>query len=237
MLENSDLKEEKKFMRKIVSFVRREGRLTNGQSRAIEELWPVMGIDYSADRPLDFSAVFGNENPVILEIGFGMGKSLVEMASADRNSNYIGIEVHKPGVGACLMAARENQLTNLRVFEHDAVEILENMVPDSSLSKVQIFFPDPWQKKKHNKRRIVQLPFLQLLAKKLKPQGIVHLATDWQEYAEHMVEVGNSCDQFTNLSQSNDYVPRPDFRPMTKFELRGISLGHGIWDLMFQKKR
>ena len=195
-----------------------------------------MGIDYSADRPLDFSAVFGNENPVILEIGFGMGKSLVEMASADRNSNYIGIEVHKPGVGACLMAARENQLTNLRVFEHDAVEILENMVPDSSLSKVQIFFPDPWQKKKHNKRRIVQLPFLQLLAKKLKPQGIVHLATDWQEYAEHMVEVGNSCDQFTNLSQSNDYVPRPDFRPMTKFELRGISLGHGIWDLMFQKK-
>ena len=212
MLENSDLKEEKKFMRKIVSFVRREGRLTNGQSRAIEELWPVMGI------------------------GFGMGKSLVEMASADRNSNYIGIEVHKPGVGACLMAARENQLTNLRVFEHDAVEILENMVPDGSLSKVQIFFPDPWQKKKHNKRRIVQLPFLQLLAKKLKPQGIVHLATDWQEYAEHMVEVGNSCDQFTNLSQSNDYVPRPDFRPMTKFELRGISLGHGIWDLMFQKK-
>jgi tRNA (guanine-N7-)-methyltransferase len=195
-----------------------------------------MGIDYSADRPLDFSAVFGNENPVILEIGFGMGKSLVEMASADRNSNYIGIEVHKPGVGACLMAARENQLTNLRVFEHDAVEILENMVPDGSLSKVQIFFPDPWQKKKHNKRRIVQLPFLQLLAKKLKPQGIVHLATDWQEYAEHMVEVGNSCDQFTNLSQSNDYVPRPDFRPMTKFELRGISLGHGIWDLMFQKK-
>ena len=165
-----------------------------------------------------------------------MGKSLVEMASADRNSNYIGIEVHKPGVGACLMAARENQLTNLRVFEHDAVEILENMVPDGSLSKVQIFFPDPWQKKKHNKRRIVQLPFLQLLAKKLKPQGIVHLATDWQEYAEHMVEVGNSCDQFTNLSQSNDYVPRPDFRPMTKFELRGISLGHGIWDLMFQKK-
>ena len=236
MLENSDLKEEKKFMRKIVSFVRREGRLTNGQSRAIEELWPVMGIAYSADRPLDCSALFGNENPVILEIGFGMGKSLVEMASADRNSNYIGIEVHKPGVGACLMAARENQLTNLRVFEHDAVEILENMVPDGSLSKVQIFFPDPWQKKKHNKRRIVQLPFLQLLAKKLKPQGIVHLATDWQEYAEHMVEVGNSCDQFTNLSQSNDYVPRPDFRPMTKFELRGISLGHGIWDLMFQKK-
>jgi tRNA (guanine-N7-)-methyltransferase len=236
MLEDSNSETQSKFMRKIVSFVRREGRLTNGQARAIEELWPTMGIDYSSEQKLDFSRLFGNDNPVVLEIGFGMGKSLVEMAAADRNTNFIGIEVHKPGVGACLMAARESLLTNLKVIEHDAVEVLESMIADSSLSKVQIFFPDPWQKKKHNKRRIIQPSFLELLAKKIRSQGLLHMATDWQQYAEHMLEVGNGSEYFVNTSLTNDYIPRPDFRPMTKFELRGISQGHGIWDLMFQRK-
>lgn len=236
MVENSEQTTEHKFMRKIVSFVRREGRLTHGQAHAIEEMWSTLGIDYSNEKVLNFKEIFGNEHPVTLEIGFGMGKSLVEMAKADLDTNFIGIEVHKPGVGACLMAIRDEGLKNIRVFEHDAVEVLETMIPDGSLSKVQIFFPDPWQKKKHNKRRIIQPPFVSLLAKKLKAGGILHLATDWAQYAEHMLEVGNNAEEFTNLSATHDYVPRPDFRPMTKFEARGISQGHGIWDLMFQRK-
>ncbi len=221
-------------MRKIVSFVRREGRLTAGQSRALEELWPVMGIEYQ-EQPLNFNDLFGNDNPVVLEIGFGMGKSLVEMAEANPDINYIGIEVHRPGIGACLMAVRDKGIKNIRVMDHDAVEVLTNMIADSSLSRLQLFFPDPWHKKRHHKRRIVQVDFLKLVADKLKKCGVIHMATDWQEYAEHMALTGNSCEFLKNLSATGDYIPRPESRPMTKFEERGIRLGHGVWDLMFEK--
>lgn len=220
--------------RKIVSFVRREGRLTPGQSRALEQLWPTMGIEYKEEE-LNLEKVFGNNNPVVFEIGFGMGKSLVEMAVANPDTNYIGIEVHRPGIGACLMAVRDQNIKNIRVMDHDAVEVLNNMIPNDSLSKLQLFFPDPWHKKRHHKRRIVQVDFLKLVADKLVKGGVIHMATDWQEYAEHMAETGNSCSFLKNLSTEGTYIPRPDFRPMTKFEERGIRLGHGVWDLMFEK--
>lgn len=228
--------EEVKFMRKIVSFVRREGRLTNGQKNALDEMWPKLGIDYDENSVLNFFDLFGNENPVTFEIGFGMGKSLIDMCKNDQNRNFIGTEVHRPGVGACLMAARNENISNIRVMDHDAVEILEKMIPNESLNRIQIFFPDPWHKKKHNKRRIIQPEFLKLLASKMKIGGILHMATDWVEYAEHMRDVGNNSEFFTNMSSTLDYVPRPETRPMTKFEERGIRLGHEIHDLMFVKK-
>ncbi|MGN1357161.1 MAG: tRNA (guanosine(46)-N7)-methyltransferase TrmB [Succinivibrionaceae bacterium] len=225
---------EEPHRRKIVSFVRREGRLTAGQSRALDQLWPVMGIEYQ-NKMLDFTGVFGNSNPTVLEIGFGMGKSLVAMAQNEPQVNFIGIEVHRPGIGACLMSVRDLDIKNIRVMDHDAVEVLTNMIPDGSLSKLQLFFPDPWHKKRHHKRRIVQPDFLRLVADKLVKGGIIHMATDWQEYAEHMAQTGNSCSFLKNLSSSGDYVPRPSFRPVTKFEERGLRLGHGVWDLMFEK--
>ncbi len=221
--------------RRIVSYVRREGRLTKGQNNALNEQWPTFGIEYQEDGKLDFSKIFGNDHPVVFEIGFGMGKSLIEMALADPNTNYLGAEVHRPGVGACLMGIRDHNLTNIRVFNHDSVEILKHMIPANSLSRIQIFFPDPWHKKKHHKRRIIQPEFLEMIAPLLVKGGIVHMATDWQNYAEHMRDVGNACDLFKNMSSNGDYIPRPDSRPVTKFEERGLRLGHEIWDLMFQK--
>ncbi len=224
-----------KYIRKVRSFVKREGRLTKGQAKALEDNWKNMGLNH-ADGLLNFNQVFGNDNPVVLEIGFGMGKSLVEMAKNDPNSNFIGIEVHRPGVGACLMDAAEAGVTNLRVYEHDAVEVLADCIADASLSKLQLFFPDPWHKKRHHKRRIVQPEFVENLREKLKIDGVFHMATDWENYAEHMLEVMNSAEKFENLSTTNDYVERPDFRPLTKFEARGHRLGHGVWDLMFARK-
>lgn len=218
--------------RTIRSFVLRQGRLTKGQEQALTHLWPVFGIDYQSGTNIEFN----HSQPTVLEIGFGMGASLVEMAKAAPNKNFIGIEVHKPGVGACLMAIEDNQLANLKVMCHDAVEVLENMIPDNSLDKVQIFFPDPWHKARHNKRRIIQPEFVNLISQKLKSGGILHLATDWQHYAEHMLEVLSNADAFTNLSPTNDYVPRPEDRPITKFEKRGQNLGHGVWDLQFIRK-
>lgn len=215
--------------RTIRSFVLRQGRLTKGQEHALTHLWPIFGIDYQSGTNIEFN----HSQPTVLEIGFGMGASLVEMAKAAPNKNFIGIEVHKPGVGACLMAIEDNQLSNLKVMCHDAVEVLENMIPDNSLDKVQIFFPDPWHKARHNKRRIIQPEFVNLISQKLKSGGILHLATDWQHYAEHMLEVLSNADAFTNLSPTNDYVPRPEDRPITKFEKRGQNLGHGVWDLQF----
>ena len=226
---------EGKYIRKVRSFVKREGRLTNAQGRALEEHWSTMGLNHS-DGLLDFAKVFGNNNPVVLEIGFGMGKSLVEMAKAAPELNFIGIEVHRPGVGACIATAQENNVTNLKVYEHDAIEILADCIPAQSLTTVQLFFPDPWHKKKHHKRRIVQADFVETIRHKLKVGGVFHMATDWENYAECMLEDMQSAQGFTNLSSTNDYVPRPDSRPLTKFENRGQNLGHGVWDIQFTRK-
>jgi len=225
-----------RVLRRIRSFVRRQGRLTKGQQFALDNFWPVMGLEFQAE-PVDLAAVFGRDAPTVLEIGFGMGTSLVTMAASKPEQNFLGIEVHSPGVGACLGDAHEAGLSNLRVMCHDAVEVLEKMIPDGSLSMVQLFFPDPWHKARHNKRRIVQPPFVELVQRKLKLGGVFHMATDWQPYAEHMLEVMSSVADYRNLSDTNDYVPRPETRPVTKFELRGQRLGHGVWDLMFERTK
>ncbi|WP_261816020.1 tRNA (guanosine(46)-N7)-methyltransferase TrmB [Vibrio gallicus] len=227
--------EDGKLVRKVRSFVRREGRLTKGQATALEECWPEMGIDYQ-DQKLVWEQVFGNANPVVLEIGFGMGTSLVEMAKNAPHKNFIGIEVHRPGVGACLALAREQGVSNLRVMCHDAVEVFENMIPDSSLHTLQLFFPDPWHKKRHHKRRIVQLDFAEMVRQKLSlGSGVFHMATDWENYAEHMIEIMNQAPGYENLAQDGDYIPRPEERPLTKFEARGHRLGHGVWDIKFKR--
>ncbi|MFC3912786.1 tRNA (guanosine(46)-N7)-methyltransferase TrmB [Pseudaeromonas sharmana] len=229
-----ELDDDGKFMRRIRSFVRREGRLTKGQERALNELWPQMGVEFTGER-LDLTALFGRAAPVVLEIGFGMGASLVAMAKAAPEKNFIGIEVHRPGVGACLSAAEEAGVTNLRLFCHDAVEVLEQMIPEQSIDTLQLFFPDPWHKSRHHKRRIVQPAFVQMLRPRLKIGGLFHMATDWQNYAEHMLEVMQVAEGFSNTSAFGDYVPRPESRPLTKFEQRGHRLGHGVWDLVFQR--
>lgn len=221
-------------LRRIRSFVRRQGRLTKGQQLALDQYWPEMGVEFQPE-PLDLTQLFGRDAPVVLEIGFGMGASLVTMAQNNPQQNFLGIEVHAPGVGACLASAKEANVENLRVMCHDAVEVLEKMIPDNSLRMVQLFFPDPWHKARHNKRRIVQVPFAELVMRKLKLGGVFHMATDWQAYAEHMLEVMNSIDGYKNLSETEDYVPRPETRPLTKFEQRGQRLGHGVWDLMFER--
>jgi len=223
-----------RLLRRIRSFVRRQGRLTKGQQHALDHFWPVMGVEFS-EEPLDLPALFGREAPTTLEIGFGMGASLVTMAQARPEQNFLGIEVHSPGVGACLSSADEAGISNLRVMCHDAVEVLHKMIPDHSLTMVQLFFPDPWHKARHNKRRIVQPPFAELIKSKLKLGGVFHMATDWEPYAQHMLEVMSSMEGYTNLSPDNDYVPRPQSRPVTKFEQRGHRLGHGVWDLMFER--
>ncbi|MBN3136290.1 tRNA (guanosine(46)-N7)-methyltransferase TrmB [Pectobacterium punjabense] len=221
-------------MRRIRSFVRRQGRLTNGQQLALDNYWPVMGVEYQAEQ-VDFNALFGRDAPVVLEIGFGMGASLVTMAAQHPEQNFLGIEVHLPGVGACLASAQEAGISNLRVMCHDALEVLMKMIPDGSLSMVQLFFPDPWHKARHNKRRIVQVPFAELVQSKLKVGGVFHMATDWEPYAQHMLEVMASVAGYRNLSDNNEYVVRPESRPLTKFEARGQRLGHGVWDLMFER--
>ena len=221
-------------LRRIRSFVRRQGRLTKGQQLALDNFWPEMGVEYQP-QPLDLAQLFGREAPVVLEIGFGMGASLVTMAQNNPQQNFLGLEVHAPGVGACLASAKEANVDNLRVMCHDAVEVLENMIPDNSLRMVQLFFPDPWHKARHNKRRIVQVPFAELVMRKLKLGGVFHMATDWEDYAKHMLEVMSSIDGYKNQSESHDYVPRPETRPLTKFEQRGHRLGHGVWDLMFER--
>jgi tRNA (guanine-N7-)-methyltransferase len=223
-----------KYLRKIRSFVKREGRMTKRQQTAIDDLWSTMGVDYQ-EKLLDFNVLFGNSNPVVLEIGFGMGKSLIEMAENAPDKNFLGIEVHGPGVGACLADAGEAGVTNLRVMNHDAVEVLEFMIPDQSLSTFQLYFPDPWHKARHHKRRIVQPEFIENMRPKLAIGGVIHMATDWENYAEHMLEVLKAATNFKNMSADGDYAPRPDWRPLTKFESRGHRLGHGVWDLLFER--
>ncbi len=228
-------KAEGKYIRTVRSFVKREGRLTKGQAKALETLWDTMGLNHS-DGMLDLSEQFDNDNPITLEIGFGMGKSLVEMAKNAPNINFIGIEVHRPGVGACLALAETEGVKNLKVFEHDAIEILADCIPAGSVNTVQLFFPDPWHKAKHHKRRIVKPEFIESIRGILKVGGVFHMATDWENYAECMLEDMQGAPGFTNLSENNDYVPRPDNRPLTKFENRGQKLGHGVWDLQFVKQ-
>jgi len=231
------------YVSKVKSFVKREGRLTKAQEKALEDHWPTKGIDY-AEAPLSLSEIFGRSAPVVVEIGFGMGKSLVEMAANAPERDFIGIEVHRPGVGACLAVASEQGVENLRVMDHDAVEVLKNMIPDGSLSRLQLFFPDPWHKKRHHKRRIVQPEFVELVRTKLAIGGCFHtiggcfhMATDWEQYAEHMLDVMINADGYTNTAPDGDYVPRPDYRPITKFETRGQKLGHGVWDLIFERTK
>ncbi len=226
--------EQPKYLRRIRSFVLREGRLTKGQQRSLDLFWPSMGLEHQ-QQTYDFEQVFGRKADLVLEIGFGMGKSLVAMAKAAPELDFIGIEVHKPGVGACLGEAETEGVKNLRLFEHDAVEILNDSIADGSLTTVQLFFPDPWHKTRHHKRRIVQPDFVQLLRRKLKIGGVFHMATDWENYAEHMLEVMSAAEGYENLAEDNQYVPRPDNRPLTKFENRGVKLGHGVWDLMFKR--
>ncbi len=223
------------FMRKIRSFVLREGRMTKGQQRAMDTYFPQMGVVFSS-KSIDFTELFGNTNPVILEIGFGMGKSLAEQAANHRDNNYLGIEVHTPGVGACLLLAEEFELTNLRVINHDAVEVLEQMIAPESLDGIQVYFPDPWHKKRHHKRRIIQTHFVDHCRTKLKPEGFLHMATDWENYAHYMLNVMKQVTGWRNCSESDDFIPRPSDRPLTKFEHRGQKLGHGVWDLMFKKQ-
>ncbi|OEY70967.1 tRNA (guanosine(46)-N7)-methyltransferase TrmB [Rheinheimera salexigens] len=223
------------YMRKIRSFVLREGRLTKGQQHALDNFWSDYGLQYQTEA-FDLTQVFGRDKPRVLEIGFGMGQSLVQMAADAADKDFIGIEVHRPGVGACLATAQARNVTNLKVFQHDAVEILEHSIADNSLDTVQLFFPDPWHKKRHHKRRIVQTEFASLVQRKLKPGGVFHMATDWQNYAEYMLEVMQPIAGFSNMSTSNDYVERPEHRPLTKFEQRGQRLGHGVWDLMYKKE-
>ncbi len=223
------------FRRGIRSFVIRQGRMTRGQQRAYDLLWPRFGVPYTP-APLDLNELFGNDNPVWVEIGFGMGQSLAQMAEAQPDHNFLGIEVHKPGVGALLMEVEKRRLTNVRVSNHDAVEVFKHQLPDSRLAGVMVFFPDPWHKKRHHKRRLIQPPFVALLVSRLRPGGLLHLATDWEDYAEQMLEVCSANDDLVNLAGQQGYHPRPEWRPLTKFEQRGRRLGHGVWDLLFQKR-
>lgn len=225
---------DKSTTRRIRSFVRREGRLTRGQQRAIDTLGPCYLLDVE-DPPLSLAEVFGRSAPITLEIGFGDGESLAAQAIQHPERNFIGIEVHRPGVGHLLQLVERNDLTNVRVFNADAVEVLAKSIPDATLDRVQIFFPDPWHKKRHHKRRLVQTDFIDQLAKKIKPDGKLHLATDWVEYAEHMVEVMESTPDFVNTHAPDTRSQNSNDRPETKFERRGRRLGHGVWDLRYTK--
>ncbi len=224
-----------KFHRPIRSFVKREGRMTHGQQLAIDTLWSKHGIDYQPTL-LDFSLTFHHHRPVILEIGFGNGESLITMAENHPGLNYIGIEVHRPGVGHLLNRIDELNLSNIKIINHDAVDVLQHCIPDESLTGVNIFFPDPWPKKRHNKRRIIQPKFVELLTRKIKSSGRLHLATDWQPYALHMMTVMNELPQFINHAGFNCFAPRPAWRPLTKFEQRGLNKSHQVFDLLFDKK-
>lgn len=223
-----------RFMRQVRSFVLREGRLTKGQQNALDSLWPSLGLEQS-DGLLDAAACFGRHAPLVLEIGYGMGASLVTMAANEPDKDFIGIEVHRPGVGALLMATEQQQLTNLKSYCDDGVDILSHCIADASLDRLQLFFPDPWHKKRHFKRRIVQADWLKLVARKLKPGGLLHLATDWQHYADWMSELCLAEPQLHNLGDAQGFSPRPQWRPQTKFERRGQRLGHGVWDLLFER--
>jgi tRNA (guanine-N7-)-methyltransferase len=223
--------------RPIRSFVLRAGRVTAAQERALAELWPVFGVDVDGARPLDLDAMFGRRAPRCLEIGFGAGEVIGALALAHPETDYVGIEVHRAGVGRLLQVAQEHALSNLRIICHDAVPVLTHSIADESFDSILIFFPDPWHKKRHHKRRLIETTFMDLLAAKLKTGGVLRLATDWQAYAEQMLAVGNACERLRSSSADRTYVERPEFRPPTRFERRGARLGHGVWDLAYIKAR
>ena len=217
---------------RIRSYVLRAGRVGSGQARAMAELGPKFVVPYRP-QPLDLNPLFGRVAPKILEIGFGMGESLAEIASAHPENDYLGVEVHTPGVGALLKQTGERGLNNIRIIQHDAVEVLNHMLAPASLDGVHIFFPDPWHKTRHHKRRLIQPPLVQLLASRLQSGGYLHLATDWEDYAAQMLTVLREEPKLVN--SATDFAPRPDARPLTKFEARGLRLGHGVWDLLFTR--
>lgn len=224
-------------LRRTRSFILRQGRLTPGQERALKALWPIYGIDFSERAPqvLDLTTLFATDQPITVEIGFGNGESLVEMAASHPERNFIGIEVHTPGVGHCLLGIEHYDLRNLKLMQADAVEVLKHAFLPESLDKVQIFFPDPWHKKRHHKRRIIQPAFVELVTERLQSGGRLHVATDWAEYAEHIHEV-LSQSRLTNTASNDDWlVPSPTDRPETKFERRGHKLGHHSHDLLYMK--
>ena len=224
--------------RRIRSFVLRQGRLTKGQERALETAWPTFGVDY-AEKQLDLAQLFGREHSKkILEIGFGMGDATAKIAQTLPDYDFLAAEVHTPGVGSLLKLIEEAHISNIRIVQHDVVEVLQHMIADNSLDGVHIFFPDPWHKKRHHKRRLIQTEFLSLLAQKMKVGAYLHVATDWQEYAEWVLDVLNGSEMLKNsVSEVNGgYAEKPAYRPLTKFENRGIKLGHGVWDLVFLKQ-
>lgn len=222
--------------RNIRSFVRRTGRTTLGQAKAFADVGPKFLLPYTGE-PLDFAAVYGRSAPTVLEIGFGMGEATAHIAGLMPAKNFLCCEVHTPGVGALLKRIDEQSLANIRILQHDAVEVIDHMLPLGSLDGVHIFFPDPWHKKKHNKRRLIQAPLIAKLAARLKPGAYLHCATDWQPYAEQILEVLGAEPLLKNTADAagDGYAPKPDYRPLTKFENRGIKLGHGVWDLVFTR--
>lgn len=226
-LQHSDAESTKRGIR---SFVLRQGHMTAAQQRAIDTMWPQFGVDYQT-QPLDLNTLFNRPNPKVLEIGFGMGTATLEIAKRLPEKDFLAIDVHGPGVGNLLKLIEEEKVSNIRVMRHDSVEVVDNMLADNALDGVHIFFPDPWHKKRHNKRRLIQVPFVAKLLPKLKPGGYIHLATDWEEYAVQMLEVLSSFENLKNTAE--EYAPTPAYRPETKFEARGKRLGHGVWDLVF----
>jgi tRNA (guanine-N7-)-methyltransferase len=222
--------------RTIRSFVTRAGRITEAQQRALEECWPKYGVEFDGTRPLDLDALFGRRAPRVVEIGFGNGENLAALATAHPERDYLGIEVHRAGVGRVMLAAETAQLTNVRVACHDAVEVLEHQLPRECLDEILILFPDPWHKKRHHKRRLIQPPFVELAVSRLKHDGVLRLATDWEPYAVQMLEVLGANPHLQNLSPNSGYIEKPAERITTRFEKRGQRLGHGVWDLAFRRK-
>jgi tRNA (guanine-N7-)-methyltransferase len=220
----------------VRSFVKRKGHFSDSRKQALDTQWPIYGIEYEASKTLNLAEVYKRAAPVILEIGFGMGITTADIAQANPDVDYLGVEVYSAGVASLLKLIAEKKLNNIRAMQHDVFEVVRDMLPDDSLSGIHIFFPDPWPKARHNKRRLVQADFVQMLRPKLKTNGYIHCATDWQAYAEHMLEVFVAAPGFTNESvEASGYSARPMSRPLTKFEDRGLKLGHGVWDLIFRR--
>ncbi len=223
------------YPKTIKSYVRRAGRTTIGQAKAFEDLGPRYLLQYQA-APLDAAAAYGRDGLLILEIGFGMGEATAHIAKVRPEDNFLCCEVHEPGVGALLKRIGEQEISNIRILQHDAVEVIDNMLPLNSIDGVHIFFPDPWHKKKHNKRRLIQSPLIAKLAQRIKPGGYLHCATDWQPYAQQMLQVLSAEPMLRNRAvQADGYADKPEYRPLTKFENRGLKLGHGVWDLVFER--
>jgi tRNA (guanine-N7-)-methyltransferase len=222
------------YQRPIRSYVLRQGRFSPAQQRAVENLMPRYGVPYRAEA-LRFPEAFGRDAPVVAEIGFGMGETTARIAAANPGTDYLAIEVHGPGVGSLLKRLEAESIANVRVVQHDAVEVLRDMVPEGSLAAMHVFFPDPWPKKRHHKRRLLQREFVSLAASRLAPGGVLHVATDWQEYAEHVLAVCEATSSLENTARQ--FAPRPEWRPETKFERRGVGLGHSVWDIIFRRKR